>query len=260
MRLLLAALLLASITAHAEQQRQAKPSQRHTQAQQTPAAPCDQITVNNLCSPANQQEGEAKQTRPAPESRPFLTTGEAVNAFLTLGLIIFSGLAWLTVRRQANIMERTLRLQESAFGQYLTLNDWEVTRDRQVGSEFTVAFKVLNATQIPLRLDLMIFYSGEQRYDESLNSILVPDSPRGLTAPIKLGEDGLANWRAELPVAFTFRCCICFTDGLKRQWTQCFERVLGVSPIIGQPCEVQELRTTLERSTDEIQASGSNQQ
>ena len=87
--------------------------------------------------------------------------------------------------RSAKATERALRLQESAFGQYLTLIDWEVNRDRQVGPEFTVSFDVVNPTKIPLRLDFLVFEFSGQRHTESFASILVPDSPRGLTAPIQ---------------------------------------------------------------------------
>ena len=193
MRLLVAAfLLLTSVAANALQQSHPKPTGKESAQYQHPTAQGSQITINNFYAPENGRESDSPKNHPAQEAGPFLTHGEWVSALFSFALVVFSGLAWLSIRHQANIMEKTLSVQEAAFSQWIVLSDWEVRLEPGVTNALDVFFSIVNESDYPFTVDVVTAYLGYGKHrqeDITPISMLPLKSPRASISPTT-GKNG----------------------------------------------------------------------
>ena len=131
MRLLfIAMLLLAPVTAQTQQQTKPDKPQRPPATKQQPSEQTPKITaVQSLGSGSDKADADNGQTSTPVESKPFLSHGEMISTVIGILVLIVSCFGWWAVHRQANTMERTLRLQESTLRQWITADNWSIRVD-----------------------------------------------------------------------------------------------------------------------------------
>lgn len=223
MRLFLAALLLISVATYAQQQGKAKGPRSTPGAEQQPPSQPTQILINNASAPYD--EGKSNQTKsaPTPESKPFFTHGEAASTILGLLVLVVSILGWLAVRRQAQIMSRSLRLQESGLRQWLVTDEWNVEMGHD--NEVTVIFSVLNETPLPLWLEGADIKVPKFEQVSAIGTWLVPKGKYPINAPVKISDERMAAFEEGhliLPVDLS----LTFRDSLRNRWEQKSEILL----------------------------------
>jgi len=239
-------LLLAPIAAYAQQQGTPKPSGNEASGkQQPPSQASKMIAIQNFGATNNKSEAAKKQTSPPPESKSFLTHGETVNAAIALLVLLVSIFGWGAVYRQANLMERTLRLQEGALRQWLNTDAWHVDMD-EFGS-LIISFDAINRTSIPLWLDIVKIEiaGGQQSGTKGVANWLVPNTPFTviLAIPsIQQQSDDFETAKLQLLMYVS----IFFRDALNKHWRQEIQFVL-ISKLGGDI--VSEFRTLLFDST-----------
>ncbi len=175
------------------------------------------ITVQNLDSEDSERTADEKQRRPAIESRPFLSRGEMISTALGIGVLIVSVLAWWAVYRQTNIMERSLRLQESALRQWLNTDEWNIEMGE--GNDITIFFSVLNNTDFPLWLETVNVTVPNFEQAQAVGTWMIPKGKYSITAPVRISEERMTAFqsgRLILPVELS----MFFRDTLKNRWEQ----------------------------------------
>lgn len=202
---LLSFLLLASMAASADQQRQPTPTGDTASQHQQPTPPRSQVTINNVSTSDNEGKADNKKSQAAAEPRPFLTHGETASTVIGLCVLAVSVLGWLAVRRQAQIMERTLRLQEATFTQWVVLENWMAD---EIGVGIDIQFDIMNPTNFPLTIDGVVIEIGAGKNRQTINDTVMPDKmlaphiPYRISATYEVSEDRITAYReGAYPVA-----------------------------------------------------------
>lgn len=223
--LIITALLLASVAARAQQQ--TKPDKpRHdpdARQQPTPQTP-EMITIQNLSTGNDKADADKKQT-----SAPLLSRGEMISYGTGIGVLFVSVLAWWAVYRQANIMERTLRMQESALRQWIYADNWEIRVDES--NSIFVHCMANNPTDTPLWLESVEFIIGGGHIGViQVATWLIPKTPFAVDMVIVGTAEHRKNFVSGLLAVILFATFF-FEDALKNKWREEMQIVLAVTPV-----------------------------
>jgi len=123
------------------------PSQRQQDAQKTPAPSVAPIT-NNQSTAYYQQEGKEK-----PQGwHKFVAWPEGITALAIV--FTFFAIVWQSIWTQLSVRASrdSIRLQESAYSQWIALSNWSV-KYREDRGELDIHVEILNQTAFPLILN-----------------------------------------------------------------------------------------------------------
>lgn len=149
--------------------------------------------------------------------------------------------------RSAKAAEDSARLQEAAFRQWVDIKNWTLG---QFGDDmFRLDFNVINPTDKPLRLDLVVTdIDDEKGTREAVTNFLIPQRPYRISRLIEYTDEQKRQWKVGTLV-LTVGCSMFFSDAANVQWEQRmdFWLTFGKEPL---PMAMTETRIRLRYSGD----------
>ena len=149
-----------------------------------------------------------------------------------IGTFIAIWIQAVETRRAAEAARDSVRIQGTALRQWVDTRDWYL---EWIGDNLiNIIFNVVNPTQIPLWLDVVILATEREEKSKGIAVWLVPNKPYPVALQFSITDEQQSNlevggWTVDL------KCSICFRDALQNQWQQesclTLTKVLGENPV-----------------------------